>query len=256
MRSVFTRPDGTVATRARSFLTDHRSPLEDRWGGWYVSGSLANNLHMGNALLREADDPAMFDRKPGSQLKNLANHFHSDRYLTPDSDVVALMVLEHQVRLHNLLGRLQYDSNQDAEYLQHVEASPLAAEIEELLRYLLFIDEAPLKGPISGSTKFAAEFEKLGPRDSKGRSLRQFDLRTRMFRYPCSYLIYSDALAAIPKPVKLHLYARLAEILSGKDHTAAYAKLTSADRQAIADILLNTNTEFATAWRLATSLRR
>ena len=256
VRSVFTRTDGTVATRARSFLTDHRSQLEDRWGGWYVSGSLENNLHMGNAFLREADDPTTFDRKPGSQLKNLANHFHSDRYMTPDSDVVALMVLEHQVRLHNLLGRLQYDSSQDPEYLLHIAASPLAAEIEELLRYLLFIDEAPLKGTISGSTKFAAEFEKVGPRDSKGRSLRQFDLRTRMFRYPCSYLIYSDALATIPKPVKQHLYARLAEILSSKDHTAAYAKLTSAERQAIADILLGTHVEFATAWRQATSLRR
>lgn len=240
VRSVFTRTDGTASMRAPSYLSDHRSPIEERWGGWFVSGKLEGDLHMGNAFLREADDPAAYDRKPGSQMKDISTRFHSERYLTPDSDVVALMVLEHQVRLHNLIARLHYDASQEL---------PLDAEIEELLRYLLFVDEAPLKGAVAGSTKFAAEFEHRGPKDSKGRSLRQFDLKTRMFRYPCSYLIYSDTFAALPKRVKQTLYKRLADILAGREGSAVYAKLKPADRKVIAEILRDTNVEFATAWR-------
>ena len=248
VRSVFTRTDGAVAMRAKSFLTDHRSPIEDRWGGWYVTGTFERDLHMGNAFLRDADDPGNFDRKPGTEVKELGGRFHDDRYLSHHSDPVALMVLEHQAYLHNLLARLQYDAGQQsAEEFANLGASPLAAQIEEVLRYMLFSDEAPLKGKISGSSKFASEFEVRGPRDSKGRSLRQFDLKTRMFRYPCSYLIYSDAMSALPKAVKQRLYRRLAEILS--DRNPGAWKPAPADRQAIAGILRDTHPEFAAAWR-------
>ena len=247
VRSVFTRTDGSVAMRAKSFLTDHRSPIEDRWGGWFVSGSLERDQHMGNAFLRDSDDPAAFDRKPGTDMKELRGRFHDDRYLSNHSDAVALMVLEHQVYLHNLLARLQYDSRQhDALELSNIDALPLAAQIDEVIRYILFAEEAPLTGAIKGSSKFAQEFETRGPRDKKGRSLRQFDLKTRMFRYPCSYLIYSEAIAQLPKPVKDKLYRRLAEKLKTP---GSAEKLTAADRLAISEILLDTNPDFAVAWR-------
>lgn len=248
VRSVFTRTDGAVAMRAKSFLTDHRSPIEHRWGGWYITGTFERDLHMGNAFLRDADDPGSFDRKPGTAIKELGGRFHDDRYLSHHSDPVALMVLEHQAYLHNLLARLQYDAGQQgAEELANIAASPLAAQIEEVLRYMLFADEAPLKGKITGSSKFASEFEVRGPRDSHGRSLRQFDLKTRMFRYPCSYLIYSQAMAALPKHVKQRLYRRLAEILSAPG--SGPGLLTPALRQDIAGILLDTHPDFAVVWR-------
>ena len=248
VRSVFTRTDGAVAMRAKSFLTDHRSPIEHRWGGWYITGTFERDLHMGNAFLRDADDPGSFDRKPGTAIKELGGRFHDDRYLSHHSDPVALMVLEHQAYLHNLLARLQYDAGQQgAEELANIAASPLAAQIEEVLRYMLFADEAPFKGKITGSSKFASEFEVRGPRDSHGRSLRQFDLKTRMFRYPCSYLIYSQAMAALPKHVKQRLYRRLAEILSAPG--SGPGLLTPALRQDIAGILLDTHPDFAVVWR-------
>lgn len=248
VRSVFTRTDGAVAMRAKSFLTDHRSQIDDRWGGWYVTGTLERDLHMGNAFLRDADDPGNFDRKPGTAIKELGGRFHDDRYLSNHSDAVALMVLEHQAYLHNLLARLHYDARQlDADELANLDASQLAAQIEEVLRYILFAEEAPLKGKIAGSSKFAAEFETRGPHDKKGRSLRQFDLKTRMFRYPCSYLIYSEAMSALPKPVKQRIYNRLAEILSARG--SVILRLTPADRLAIAEILRDTHPEFAAAWQ-------
>jgi hypothetical protein len=238
VRSVFARPDGQVAPRVRSFLTDHRSPMHERWGGWYVSGTFGGDMHMGNAVLREGQEEADFDRAPGTRMASVASHFRSERYPAGESDVVALMVLEHQTRMHNLIAKLHYDS---------ARALPLDADIEEWLRYALFVDEAPLNGPVAGPTTFAADFERRGPEDSRGRSLRQFDLHARLFRYPCSYLIYSDAFLALPMSVKQQIYRRLDDILADRDTDPAFAKLTPGDRGAILEILRATHREFAAA---------
>lgn len=248
LRSVFVRSDGRLASELPSFLTDHRSPLAERWGGWFVSGTFSGDVHMGNALLRAGQTDGSFDRAPGTGIANVATLFYSDLYLSPWSDVVALMVLDHQARMHNLIAKLHHDAvagtpQRDATGFPKV----LNEDIEELLRYMLFVDEAPLKGPVAGPTKFAAEFERLGASDPQGRSLRQFDLRTRLFRYPCSYLIYSDAFLALPQPVKSRIYARLSDILSGRDATGPFGKLVSADRVAIASILTATHPEFGRA---------
>jgi hypothetical protein len=240
VRSVFVRPDGQVAPRTRSFLTDHRSPMDERWGGWYVSGTFSGDVHMGNAVLRDSQDEADFDRVPGTSMTRAAvsAHFRSERYPSGDSDVVALMVLEHQVRMHNLIAKLKYDAT---------GKRPLDADVEDLLRYMLFVDEPALAGPVAGPTTFAADFERRGPADSRGRSLRQFDLRTRLFRYPCSYLIYSEAFLSLPGPVKQDIYRRLDDILSGRDATEVFARLPLPDRIAIGEILRATLPEFAAA---------
>ena len=149
-RVHFVRSDGTLAPNEPSFLIDHRSPVKERWGGWFVTGTLAGDTHMGNALLPESQRAASFDRQRGSAITDVRRLFNHDLYLSPHSDVVALMVLGHQIRMHNLIARL------------HHTGTPAPDQIEELLRYLLFIDEAPLHGPVTGSTTFAAEFEKVG----------------------------------------------------------------------------------------------
>jgi len=246
LRSVFVRSDGRLASELTSYLTDHRSPLEERWGGWFVSGTFSGNVHMGNALLRAGQTDTSFDRAPGSSIANVASMFYSDLYLSSASDVVALMVLDHQARMHNLIAKLHHDAVAETTERGSTALPPaLTKDIEELLRYMLFVEEAPLKGPVAGPTKFAAEFEQLGPTDPQGRSLRQFDLQTRLFRYPCSYLIYSDAFLALPQPVKTRVYDRLSEILSGRDASREFARLTPADRKAIAGILESTHPEFA-----------
>ncbi|HVW69560.1 MAG TPA: hypothetical protein VHB68_11330, partial [Steroidobacteraceae bacterium] len=124
---------------------------------------------------------------------------------------------------------------------------------EQLLRYLLFVNEAPLPDTGHGASRadsaFAREFESLGPRDSKGRSLRDLDLRTRIFRYPCSYLIYSESFAALPEPAKGYVYHRLLEVLSGQDRSPDFARLAASDRQAILEILLETQHDLPEEWR-------
>jgi hypothetical protein len=235
-----------------------------------VTGTIAGATHMGNALLPESEHAASFDRERGTAITDVGRLFDSARYLSPHSDIVALMVLGHQVRMHNLIARLHHTANaaaglkagptNEAPELKPGPASGQTvgpsfssadetAQIDELLRYLLFVDEAPLKGAISGSTTFAADFEKRGPVDAKGRSLRQFDLKTRLFKYPCSYLIYSDAFLALPAAAKAAVYSRLDAILTGRDADPAFAGLAPADRTAIREILEATHPEFAAATR-------
>lgn len=250
VRSVFTRPDGNAVLRAGSYLTDHRSTIEERWGGWYVTGKTENDTHMGNAFLRESEEGMGFNRNAGSNVTELKGRFHGERYLSQHSDLVALMVLEHQARLHNLIARLRREALAEPEQLALLTKSqfksPLVERAEELLRYLLFADEVALKGPVSGTSTFTHDFMKRGPRDAKGRSLRDFNLKTRMFRYPCSYLIYSPAFDALPIGVKTYLYRRMREVFSGADTSKAFAGLSKADRLTAAEILRSTKAEFAT----------
>ncbi len=124
---------------------------------------------------------------------------------------------------------------------------------EQLLRYLLFANEEPLPEldakQVIDASPFAREFAARGPRDSQGRSLRDFDLHTRTFRYPCSYLIYSDDFDALPEPAKGYVYRRLLEVLSGKDQSGDFDALTPADRRAVLEILLETKRGLPREWQ-------
>jgi hypothetical protein len=112
----------------------------------------------------------------------------------------------------------------------------------------LFADETPLDGPVRGTSGYAASFGARGPRDPQGRSLRDFDLRPRIFKYPCSYLIYSEAFDGLPVQAQEYVYGRLLDILTGKDQTPSFARLDSEARRAIFEILLATKPGFSAAW--------
>ena len=120
--------------------------------------------------------------------------------------------------------------------------------INELADYLLFTDEVPLAGPVRGSSGFTELFSAQGPRDSKGRSLRQLDLETRLFRYPCSYMVYSNAFDALPSEAKAAIYERMADILSGRDKNPRYGRFSAVDRQAIIEILRDTKKDLPTTF--------
>jgi hypothetical protein len=105
---------------------------------------------------------------------------------------------------------------------------------------LLFVDEATFPGPLEGPTAFAKNFSARGPVDRKGRSLHQLDTRERLLKYPCSYMIYSEAFDALPDNAKSAVYARLWQVLSGNETDKIYDRLTPADREAIIEILRDT----------------
>jgi hypothetical protein len=195
-----------------------------------------------------------------------AQTYNPTDYLLPGSDPVALLVLSHQTQMHNLITLTNYKTRL-ALYALQTQGAPAADSgalpeatrrqferpAEQLLRYLLFANEAPL-GELQAqaalrASPFAREFAARGPRDSKGRSLRDFDLGARIFRYPCSYLIYSDAFDAIPQPAKDYVYHRLLQVLTGEDQSEDFAHLTLPERRAVLEILLETKPGLPQEWQ-------
>jgi len=199
IRSVFADSEGFAVPSAGSFLSDHRSPLKQRWGGWYVSGTHGEQRHMGNSYLPGRGLGAALDIERGANAQDLNLFLTTEPYLTPYSDIVALMVLEHQARAQNLIFRCHQDET----------------AADTLADYLLFKDEAALAAPVEGVSGFAAEFAARGPFDEQHRSLREFDLKTRMFRYPLSYMIYSKSFDQIPEATKKRVLARIYKALEG-----------------------------------------
>jgi len=231
--SSFTDTNGAVVYTP-VFSVDHRTPFDLRWGGWYVTGRHAMARHMGNSLLMPGGTAGDQVNPANLLVDSLEDRFDTAGYLSPHSDIVALMMLEHQAHLLNLLTRVGW----------HARLGPAAgfswqSEVNELVDYLLFVDEEPLPGPVRTSP-FAKTFASQGPRDSTGRSLRDLDLETRLMRYPCSFVIYSGPFDALPVEVKRAVYARMWDILSGRDRSARYAGLSANDRLAVVEILRDT----------------
>src|SRR5262249_33250110 len=158
-----------------------------------------------------------------------------DVYPTGSSDGAALMVLNHQTHAANLLTWVGWETR-----VALAGGTPMDRvddAVRELVDYFLFVDEAPIGSPIAGASSFAGKFEALGPHDHAGRSLRQLDLRSRLLRYPCSYMIYNEAFDVLPVEARDRIYARMARILSGKETDHRYARLSADDRQAVIEIL-------------------
>jgi hypothetical protein len=253
LRSVFTKPDGSADAAARSFVTGQESPLSQRWGGWYVTAKNGSQGGMANVLISDPQHPEQLDRAAGANIASLAGRFDTSAYLTGSSDIVALMVLAHQTQMHNWITLTNYQTRL-ALYKQagtNPDDVPKRFEgpAEQLVRYLLFTNETPLQAPIAGTSDFARQFTARGPRDSEGRSLRDFDLQKRIFKYPCSYLIYSEAFDAIPAPAKDYIYRRLFDILSGREQGPEFASLSSQDRRAILEILVATKPGLPQEWK-------
>lgn len=262
VRSVFPNWEGFPQLQAGSFLTDHSSPLKERWGGWYVTGTHGTQRHLGNVWAQDSKQPDQLDTEAGANLTDLRKKVRLSAYPTPDSDLVALMVLEHQTRLHNLLTRTSWETrlalNQQEDINRAMGEPPghwsdsthrrIQAQVDALLKYMLFTDEVALTEPVSGTSKFQKEFPLAGPRDRLGRSLRDFDLKQRLFRYRCSYLIYSEAFDALPRAAKESFYRRLWEVLSGGDQSPEFASLSKSDRETILEILLETKRGLPAYW--------
>ena len=252
MRSVYPSRDGRPALQNGSYLTTDASPMSERWGGWYVTGTHGKQRHMGNAFVRGDDTVSEMNVEPGANLKALNQFFDSSPYLSPHSDIVALTVLAHQIRLHNLLTKAHQgvaDALRDmkivhpelpAGTLSESAESRIRSVCEPVVEALFCIDEAPFDEPIAGTSGYAAQYAARGPRDVKGRSLRELDLKKRLYRYGFSPLVYSPALSRLPDPGRKYLVRRLREVLDGTDKSKLFSRISPADREAVSEILQET----------------
>ncbi|HXP87167.1 MAG TPA: hypothetical protein VN841_20720 [Bryobacteraceae bacterium] len=248
--SVFPDAEGMPAFRGAQALTDDRTRFEERWGGWYVSGTHGDQRHRGNAVGHDRQHPDVLDTAGTQNLISLARKFEPTSYPAAVSDIVALMTLEHQCRMTNLFIRVGWQER-IAEH-DHADAAARAqidAGIDAIATYMLFAEAAPLLDEVQGVSTFSKTFPARGPLDTKGRTLREFDLKTRLFKYPLSYMIYSRAFDALPDYVREGVYRRLYEVLTGKDQNPKFAKLSAEDRRNVLEIVRETKRGLPAYWR-------
>jgi hypothetical protein len=183
--------------------------------------------------------------------------FDPKSYLKDTSDIVALLIFEHQAHAQNYITRANFKARSllpretdgtttaDWESLSPKAKRILKALLEPLVRAMLFAEAAPITDKIESSSGFDKWFESRGPRDPRGRSLRELDLQTQIFKYRMSYVVYSEAFDALPEIAKQYVYARFAEILSGRDKSPTFSHLSTSERADILAILTATKPDFA-----------
>jgi hypothetical protein len=253
IRSLFVDAAGLPRLGDGTRRVDPSTPIERRWGGWYVTGTHGEQTHLGNLVIRDRNAVYPYDNSAGQNVTDLTGRFKTSNYLTPHSDLISLLVFEHQTYIHNLLTKANFTARDAMHYelefnrvLKEAPDHPLDSTTrrienvsEKLVEGLLCVDEAPLQGPFVGTSGYAEYFSRLGPCDSRKRSLRALDLKTRLFKYPCSYLIYSPEFQALPEPVQKVVSHRMHDVLTGGGGEK-FQHLSPDDRKAILEILAET----------------
>jgi hypothetical protein len=248
--SVVPGPTGAPLRDDTAIITDHTSAFADRWGGWYVTARRGEQPDRANAVASNPADPGALVRESRPNLTTLMGLVDLRGYLAPTSDIVALMVFEHQTQMANLLTRVAWQARFAELALpgRPLESKALATDLDDLVTYLLFAEEARLVEPVEGVSSFARTFAGRGVRDRRGRSLRDLDLQTRLFRYPLSYLIEGRAFAALPTAVREAILQRLHAALTAPSGGPA-AHLTPADRRAVVEIVAETVAGVPAWWK-------
>ena len=260
VRSVFPDLNGHPMLAAGTYLTTHGSSLKERWGGWYVTGSHGNFRHMGNTIAKRRDDgSADFDFEAGANWESLEGKIDVSKYLRPTSDIVSLMVLEHQCKTQNILTkaameyrRLVYlqkaiDPDVDVTKPDGMAARSAKDSAREIVKAFLFCDEFPLGDGVEGDPAFVDAFENCGVHDEEGKSLRQLRLYERMFKNRCSYLIYSTAFDALPSVVRTRALEKLWSALTGRDEE--FAHLGDGEKVRIVSIVRATVKGLPVCWK-------
>lgn len=268
LMSTYVDVHGEQLTHEGQILTYDDTPLKYRWGGWYVTGRSGDQVHLGNVLVHNVQELVHLDQVRRGNLDTLEGLFDTRPYLTDKSDIVALLVLQHQVDVQNLITRVDFEvrtalekSGGRADALPEKTRAALKDYMDSLAQAMLFADATRFTSPISGNSGFTQWFESRGPRDPMGRSLRELDLKTRLFKYPLSYLVYSPSFDALPDYAKDYVYARFADVLTGNADSdsqgssqgisqsssqgSSAPQLSDADRKATLDILAATKPDFA-----------
>ena len=203
-RSHMVDEDGNILSVSGTHDVDHRTGHPDRWGGYYVTSEALvpynQRAHAGNITF-----------SPGGVTSNQvfvnweAAPAETLRYPTATSDIVSLLVFDHQMHAANLITRLDWESR---------IGSDVTPFVNELAEYLLFVGEAPPQVALLPQRGYAEWFERRFPTDRRGRSLGQFDLTGRLMRYRCSYMVYSETFDALPSVVKHAVYGRMRDVIA------------------------------------------
>lgn len=238
---------GSSLETYRHDVQGHQIPLELRFGGWHLTGEHHLTTHKANVMgVPQNGKNEIVPVEPG-QYSNLSLH------LLPTSDILPHLIHEHQLGFENRLVYAIYTMRQIKSENRSLPSAAAKAEIEEraqeLARYITFADEAkfPAKG-ITGDATYAADFLRDRRATRAGLSLKDLDMRTRIFKYRCSYMLYTDTWKQAPRELKERVYYHLALYLRDQPD-AAHGHLPPAERLAIRAILKETMNDLPAWWR-------
>jgi hypothetical protein len=247
IKSVVPGPSGGSLTAYRQAQTGHGVPFEQRFGGWHVTGRHGITNHWGNLTGRfVSGDITKIANPPGER-------FNWGKFPVGTSDILPQLLLEHQAGFVNRVVEASYRArtalHANGEKLSNAQSEELDAQAEIITRYLLFADEAALPpGGVGGDGAYKADFLRTRRATRGGISLKDFDLRTRLFKHRCSYMIYSPVFAGLPAAMKLRVYQRLGGALSLEKPEKQYAYLLAEEKQAIRGILKATVDDLLGGW--------
>ncbi len=267
-RSLVPSESGEPLLRHGTTVVDDETPFAQRWGGWYVTGYTGQENHRGNAFGSEGGDQLIFPLS-GKRPHELSDYFDVSRYLAPTSDVVALLVFEHQMTVQNSLTRAAHSCRKMLEYQRSLQKtfndpptdepaydsvkSVFASAVEDVVDHLLFRGAAPLPEGVTGSDAFRRVFTQAAPRSRAGHALKDLQLRDRLFAQRCSYLIYSESFTALPAQLKSRVFDRLHAALHDESPKGRYAYLGKEEKQRIYQILIETLPEAKAHWEGASA---
>jgi len=245
IRSVYPDEAGHPQFEFGSHDVDYRTPLEKRWGGWYVTGS-SSLPHLGNRIFSEGTG---YDASL-TQLQTVDGVIDTSDYLRNTSDIVSLLVLEHQVRIHSLLNAASMNFRRSLHFMNILDPdarpdSGSAGSVAEswandIVEGLFFKDEADLGDGVEGDATFQKAFLSRFPKSSDGDSLADFRLYRRIFKNRCSYMVYSDAFNGLPNLLKSKVISKMKLVISGEAEGFDSLKGAERERRRIGKILSET----------------
>ena len=262
-RSVFPDGSGEPLLRHGTLVVDDETPFAERWGGWYVTGHHGPENHRGNVRGSEVGEQLVFETTK-ERPDELSGYFDTSAYLRSRSDVVALLVFEHQLTMQNSLTRAGMTCRKMTTYqhgLQKAFKEPITDEpaydsvksvfssaVQDVVDRLLFRKAAPVPEGVTGNEAFRRSFAEKAPRSASGHALKDFQLRDRLFENRCSYMIYSESFRSLPETLKTRILDRLQAALRSRDSNDRYAYLSADEKQQIYDILIETHPDARLRW--------
>lgn len=264
VRSLFVDAAGEPLLRHGTQIVDDETPFAERWGGWYVTGYQGTAPHRGNVFSGERGDALVF-APASARPEELSAFFNPSAYLQSTSDIVALLIAEHQMSVQNSFTRAGFAVRRMIDYQHSLQKtfhepqtdepaydsvkSVLNGAVQDVVDRLLFRAAAPLPAGITGDPAYRAAFTSADVRrDQAGRSLRDLQLTDRLFAQRCSYLIYSESFHALPDLLRHRILDRLDTALLARDPADRYAYLPPDEKIRIREILLATHPEARARW--------
>ncbi|MDF1812203.1 MAG: hypothetical protein P1V20_08310 [Verrucomicrobiales bacterium] len=245
IKSVIPGQRGGSLDSYRRHETGHQIPFHERFGGWYVTGGENLGSHHGNVIGNFSKEGIVTRPvEPG-------HTFDWSIFPVQTSDALAHLLHEHQAGFVNRVLETHYLARgwlkQGNGQMLSRHETDLDAQVDLLVRYLLYADEAEFPaGEISGDAQFKTEFRANRLTSSDGKSLKDFDLKNRMFRFRCSYMIYSPVFRKLPPMVKDAVYQKMEKILSaGRESDKTFAYLPHDERKSIREILRQTHPDLS-----------